>query len=394
MEKDYLISVIIPVYNTYEYLKKCLDSVCVQCCDQIQVVIVDDGSSDGSEQICDEYANQNNDVLVIHEENKGVVHARKAGVEVSSGKYLAFVDSDDWIDNDFFSKLIYDIKHLNVDIIAFDCLQEYTNKKNKWANLIPSGLYGDDKIDWIKENSIFKKDEFVPWIILPHLCTKIISRELVQRYMINVSDMVTFGEDAACFYPCLWNSNKILILDEAPYHYLQRSSSASNSISKVKPEIILGISSCLLKSDYMNDQIREQIKLYTFYLFMLRNYSYLEEYGFVLFPFGQIKANDKIVIYGAGGFGFSLWNYINSTQCVQITAIVDKRGKMCSTADYEVNEINVIEKLDFDYIVIAILNEKISKEVRKSLVDMGVNLKKILYISKECLLKYEEKCND
>lgn len=394
MEKDYLISVIVPVYNTYEYLKKCLDSVCAQCCDQIQVVIVDDGSCDGSEKICDEYANQNNDVLVIHEENKGVVHARKVGVEASSGKYLAFVDSDDWIDDDFFRKSIYDIEYLDVDIIAFDCLQEYSNEKKRWSNMIPAGLYDGDKINWIKKNSIFKIDEFLPWIILPHLCTKIISKKLVQKYMANVSDIVAFGEDAACFYPCLWNSNKILILDEAPYHYLQRIASASHTFSKVKPEIILGISSCLYKSEYMNDKIIEQIKLYTFYLFMLRNYSYLEKYGFILFPFERIKPNDKIVIYGAGGFGASMWAYINCTQCVQLQAIVDKRGKQCSTADYEVDEIKIIKAMDFDFVIIAILNEKIAEDIKTSLISMGICDEKILYITRKNLLEIIEAENE
>ena len=218
---------------------------------------------------------------------------------------------------------------------------------------------------------------------MPNLWAKIIARELVEKYIFNVSNQITFGEDAACFYPCLWNSDSILVLDEAPYHYVQRSSSMSNFFKKIDSEIIEDISNCLLKSDYMNGQIRDQIRFYTLYLFMLRNYSYLDKYEFVLFPFEQIKANDKIVIYGAGGFGVSLWNYISSTQRVKLLAIIDKRGKLCSTADYEVNEINVIEKLDVDYIIIAILNEKISKEVKKSLVDMGVESKKILYIEAE-----------
>lgn len=380
MEKDYLISIIVPVYNTYEYLKKCLDSVCVQCCDQIQVVIVDDGSSDGSERVCDEYAEKYQDILVIHKENEGLVSARKTGIEVSRGKYIAFLDSDDWIEKDFFIKIVNSVMHTSFDVIAFGCLQEFPDKTVRWANAINMGEYCGDKLDWIKENCIFKQGEFVPWTMLPHLCTKVISKELIQKYIQNVSNLTTFGEDAACFYPCLWNANRILVLDEAPYHYLQRTSSMSNSFKKIDSEIIEDISSCLMKSDYMNDKIRKQIKIYTFYLYMLRNYSYLDKYGFVLFPFEQIKANDKIVIYGAGGFGVSLWNYINSTQHVQIQAIVDKRGRLCSTAYYEVNEINVIEKLDFDYIVIAILNEKISKEVKKFLVDMGVDPKKILYI--------------
>lgn len=383
MRNNCLISVIVPVYNTYEYLDKCLESVCMQACDRIQIVIVDDGSSDGCDKICDEYAKNYENVLVIHKKNQGLVSARKTGIEASSGRYIAFLDSDDWIDDDFFAKVINCIDDEVVDVVAFDCLKEYEGKTVRWSNIIKPGKYSGNELDEIKKNAFFIKDKFVPWGILPNLWAKIIARELVEKYIFNVSNQITFGEDAACFYPCLWNSDSILVLDEAPYHYVQRSSSMSNFFKKIDSEIIEDISNCLLKSDYMNGQIRDQIRFYTLYLFMLRNYSYLDKYEFVLFPFEQIKANDKIVIYGAGGFGASLWNYISSTQRVKLLAIIDKRGKLCSTADYEVNEINIIEKLDFDYIVIAILNEKISKEVKNSLVDMGVESKKILYIEAE-----------
>lgn len=394
MEKDYLISVIVPVYNTYEFLKKCLDSVCAQCCDQIQVVIVDDGSSDGSERVCDEYAEKYQDILVIHKENEGLVSARKTGIEVSRGKYIAFLDSDDWIEKDFYIKLVNSVMHTSFDVIAFDCLQEFPDKTVRWANAINAGEYCGDKLDWIKENCIFKQGEFVPWTMLPHLCTKVISKELIQKYIQNVNDLTTFGEDAACFYPCLWNADSILVLDEAPYHYLQRSSSMSNSFKKIETQIIEDISSCLLKSDYINDQIREQIKLYTSYLFMLRNYSYLEKYGFVLFPFERIKPNDKIVIYGGGGFGASIWDYINCTQCVQLQAIVDKRGKQCSTADYEVDEIKIIKAMDFDFVIIAILNEKIAEDIKTSLISMGICDEKILYITRKNLLEIIEAENE
>lgn len=385
MEKDYLISVIVPVYNTYEYLKKCLDSVCVQCCDQIQVVIVDDGSTDGSEQICDEYANQNNDVLVIHEENKGVVHARKVGVEASSGKYLAFIDSDDWIDFDFFSSVFDYMLNRTIDIIAFNCVKEYKDKSIVWSNLIDAGEYSFEELDGIKKASIIDSESFVPWMIMPHLCTKIISRKLIEKYMYNVDDRINFGEDAASFYPCLWNANKIMVLDKAPYHYVQRTESASNQFFEVASKIIKQISNCLLKSEYMNEEIKKQIFLYEKYLYLLRNYTSLKKYGMTLYPFKQIKENDKIVIYGAGGFGKSLWNYINKTKCVNIQALVDRLGDKCSTEEYQVVGIESVSSINFDYILIAILNEMVAKDIEKELINKGVKKSKILYITRQSL---------
>lgn len=389
MEKDYLISAIVPVYNTYEYVNKCLHSVCIQSSNEIQVVIVDDGSSDGGEKICDTYAKRYENVCVIHKNNQGLVAARKKGVEIAKGEYITFIDSDDWIDDDWLIKAKNYIKDFSVDIILFDCIKEYRNKSIRWRNCIKPGLYNGNELKKIKENSIFFCDEFVPWSVLPHLWNKLIRKDLIKKYIDNVSDNITFGEDATCFYPCLWNSNQILVLDEAPYHYLQREESMSNHFTTIDTQVIQEIKTALSKSAYMNIRIREQIFLYENYLYLLRNYAHLEKYGMTLYPFDQIKKNDKIIIYGAGGFGKSLFDYINKTECVRLQAIVDRLGEECSTEEYQVVGGESIYHLDFDYIVIAILNEKIAKAIAADLIEKGIERNKVLYITREELLTRE-----
>ena len=96
--KEELISVVIPVYNVKKYLKKCLETVVNQTYSNLEIILVDDGSTDGSEKICDEYATQYNNVSVIHKKNGGLSSARNAGIDVAKGKYIGFIDSDDFVD--------------------------------------------------------------------------------------------------------------------------------------------------------------------------------------------------------------------------------------------------------------------------------------------------------
>lgn len=115
MEQDVLISVIVPVYNVEQYLPKCVDSILNQTYRNLEVILVDDGTKDASDAICDEYAAKDPRVKVIHKENGGLSSARNAGIDIARGDYLGFVDSDDWIEPETYESLLslarkYDVK--------------------------------------------------------------------------------------------------------------------------------------------------------------------------------------------------------------------------------------------------------------------------------------------
>ena len=106
MKQDILISVIVPVYNVEQYLPKCVDAILAQTYGNLEVILVDDGTPDGSGRICDEYAARDNRVQVIHKENGGLSSARNAGIDIARGEYLGFVDSDDCIAPDMYEKML------------------------------------------------------------------------------------------------------------------------------------------------------------------------------------------------------------------------------------------------------------------------------------------------
>ena len=115
MKKD-LISIIIPVYNVEKYIEKCLESVINQTYSNIEIILIDDGSQDNCGRICDEYAKKDKRIIVIHKQNEGVSAARNDGIEKAKGKFITFVDSDDFIDKMYIEKLYMQLMENNVDI--------------------------------------------------------------------------------------------------------------------------------------------------------------------------------------------------------------------------------------------------------------------------------------
>ena len=118
-----MLTVIVPVYNVAPYLNECIDSICKQSYRNLQIVLVDDGSTDGSSDICDAWQRRDNRIEVIHKENGGLPSARKAGLSLAQGDYVAFVDGDDWLELNCFELLCGLVSKYNADIIAFGCVE-------------------------------------------------------------------------------------------------------------------------------------------------------------------------------------------------------------------------------------------------------------------------------
>lgn len=214
-------SVIVPVYNAEKYLRQCIDSILAQTYSDFELFLIDDGSLDNSPTICDEYAEQDLRVKVIHKENGGVVRARQTGVENASGDYLIFVDADDYIEP---RSLELIENHLDVDIVQFGCVLE----TEKGAKEIPMperfGFYSRNDI----EREIFHKliqtesAKYFP----PSVWSGAFRKSLFESNMLKDSDLA-IGEDGACVIPCVYNAQSMYILKDSIYHYRLNLSSAT-----------------------------------------------------------------------------------------------------------------------------------------------------------------------
>lgn len=135
------VSVIVPVYNVEKYLKRCLDSLINQTLSDIDIICINDGSKDSSLQILEQYAQKDSRIVIYNQENSGLSVARNTGLEHASGEYIGFVDSDDWVDLDFYEKLYNSAKNNNADIAVADFIREHPNKKPKRLKLKEEKIY-------------------------------------------------------------------------------------------------------------------------------------------------------------------------------------------------------------------------------------------------------------
>lgn len=222
------ISVIVPVFNTERYLRACVDSILSQTLTELEIVLVNDGSSDSSGDICDEYAAKYERVTAIHKENGGVSSARRAGVAAAKGQYIAFVDSDDWIEQDMYAQMFAYVREQGADVVMCDILFETSEGPVLQKNAVPDGLYCDRARQEIFATMLFHYEWEQPGVI-PSLCSKLFRREIVERVLFDVDSSIVYGEDGLCSYPSLLDAERIYVMHRTLYHYRQNPTSATNS---------------------------------------------------------------------------------------------------------------------------------------------------------------------
>lgn len=216
-----LLSVIIPVYNVEKYLPKCLDSIINQTYKNLEIILINDGSTDNSGKICDDYAKNDKRIKVIHQINRGVSAARNVGLDFCSGDYITFVDSDDWCDKNYFYDVMNYFEIYNIDVIItnferFTVNKNRCNNKNKLKKEIILNSY--DAI----ENMINRID--FGWGI----CATFYKKKSIED--IRFTNEVFYGENFEFKYKIFRNESiKILYLPIVGYHYVIRKDSAVNS---------------------------------------------------------------------------------------------------------------------------------------------------------------------
>lgn len=212
-----LISIIVPVYNVEKYLNQCLDSVCMQTYKNLEIILIDDGSTDKSGEICDEYAAKDNRIIVIHKENIGVSDSRNKGLDIATGNYIGFVDSDDWIEFNMFEILYKGIKEYKADISICGHAEVYENGLLKPFHADSPVIFSP--IDAIEE--LIKENSFRDYLV-----NKLFTKKLFNSIRLPVGRII---EDKAIMYKLFDQSDAIVYLSEVLYYYRKRPCSLSYS---------------------------------------------------------------------------------------------------------------------------------------------------------------------
>jgi glycosyltransferase involved in cell wall biosynthesis len=214
-----LISVIIPIYNVEQYLRRCLDSIVNQTYTNLEIILVDDGSPDKSPQICDEYASRDNRIIVIHKENGGLSDARNAGLDICKGEFISFVDSDDWVSQDYINELYSSIKNSHADI----AIVNHTHVTDNFKINTESNQNYTIKL-FSKQQALFKliAKQHQPFVVS---WGKLYRKELFNNIRFPVGK---YHEDEFTSHFLINRASKIAYSSKILYFYYQRPNSITN----------------------------------------------------------------------------------------------------------------------------------------------------------------------
>lgn len=203
------VSIIVPVYNAEGYIEKCLDSLIAQTLKEIEIIAIDDGSTDNTSKLLMKYKDR---IKIIHQKNKGVASARNRGLKEAKGEYIAFVDSDDWVNEDMLKKLYQKAKSQNFDCVM--CNFSYVDDEKIWdGTIMPS----NDIID------LSAKKKFLI-TMFPVIWNKIYKREKIVKFKFKDG---VWAEDVEYLYRILTNIDNIGVINDKLYYYYQRLKSES-----------------------------------------------------------------------------------------------------------------------------------------------------------------------
>lgn len=219
---DARISVIVPVYNVEKYLSQCIESIQQQTYENIEIILVDDGSTDNSGRICEEYAAQDDRIMVIHQTNQGLVNTWINGTLASGGDYLCYVDSDDWIDCEMLTALAGHLAGIRGEMVCSNLWLELEGERKRESNHLESGVYEKEQLYDILQHRILGNENR---LIMASRCTKLIERSLVEENIKYTDKSIQMGEDLSITLPMLLDCRRLVIVPEAYYHYRQHYSS-------------------------------------------------------------------------------------------------------------------------------------------------------------------------
>ena len=231
------ISIIIPVYNVEPYIKRCLDSVINQTYQNLEIICVDDGSTDGSGKICDEYATKDSRIKVFHKENGGVSSAKNLGLKNITGKYIGFVDSDDWIEPDMYEVLHKSAQSKDVPISVASYFKDTDTESVPMSNKeqIPDGIINTKNMLLYP----LKRDYYMGFC--GYLWNKLFSANIFLNNGLSFNEEINYAEDVLLYTEAIIAGKCIgNYIDKPLYHYYQREKSISHSeFINIKVDILV-----------------------------------------------------------------------------------------------------------------------------------------------------------
>ncbi|TAH69976.1 MAG: glycosyltransferase [Anaerolineaceae bacterium] len=421
------VSVIMPVYNAEKYLPIAMDSLSVQTLNNIEIICVNDGSTDGSADILEKYANKDSRIKVFYQRNSYAGVARNTGMVVAKGKYLSFLDADDYFKPEMLMEAYMNAEKTQADIVIFggEYFEEDTDRAYHNSGLLKEELipYNAEYLESDKFDSLFHFTTTCPW-------NKLYRRSFIEKnklrfqtykrvndaYFVVVafalSNRIGFVRKDLISYRT-GNSNSLQGTNaESPFQFVDVLRDIKNALNNYnlynqneKTFRNLCLSNCIynlesLKEDIAFERLYNELKNNIFYDFNIigtkkedyyNKYAY-EQFQYIishssydyrqnkiygvsksnrfkeyLFPFEMIDRGSRIVLYAAGNVGNKFYSQIRKTNYCNIIAWVDKNVK--KVGDMHIHAPEVIDMINCDYIVIAVENKLVAEKIKRVLIE-------------------------
>ncbi len=384
-EERPLVSVVVPVYNVAAYLEDCLDSIVGQVYENLEIILVDDGSKDQSGQICDIYAEKDSRIRVVHQQNQGVVIARKNGILHAAGTYICFIDADDRIDNRMVEFFVKEIG--SCDIITSACFHEKNSGEYViYKDAMPEGIYeAGSSMDYLLDNLIMYQNR-LDMGIQPYLCLKMFKSEIVKEAVKDVDESIAYSEDRDLLFRCILASDRIRITHESFYYYRYRPDSVMRKVNK---NFLHDLNRLYLSLERAFEQharkesLKHQMQLFiTSRLYdtaRFMGFSADTKLGGYVLPFSELEHGSKVVLYGAGSVGQAYYRQIYRQNILEMVVWVDREWKKYAKDFYPVQPPEVLGEYEYTYLIIAVRKEDLADRIRKELITQGIPQEKILW---------------
>jgi len=375
------VSIIVPIYNTEKYLAKCIESICNQTFRELQIILVDDGSTDSSGSICDTYAALDERITVIHNYNQGVVQARKAGLAVAKNELIAFIDSDDYMDESAIQYMYERMIDSDSDIVVCGYIMNKENSSQMVKNIMKPGVYDKSMLESMYSKLIFD-DSYMQPSIIQSMCGKLFKKKILLETSEDIDERITLGEDASFVFPYLLACESICISDQCYYHYQIRNGSMCTKKDLLVFERIEAFQQYLINkfSRYpVKYMLNLQVKKYIVHLLemAIRNtygICYSKQYVFDSKFINNIKGKN-VIVYGAGEVG---------KDCVETLLRqgvtprwVDKNKNGEKSLDILIESTDIINE-DVDVIVVAVLRQSLYESIKNELTKF-VDKEKVIW---------------
>lgn len=378
-----LVSVVVPVYNAEKGLVACLNQIIQQSYWNIEIILVDDGSTDGSLDICNDYQKKDSRVRVFSIKNSGPASARKYGVKEARGSEITFVDADDRPSKRLIEQLVRGMATPEIDLVTSGYKDEETGVEI--FDGVTKGIYETEEDKKIIYSHIMMNNTQRDGI-LPFQWGKLFRTDIALQVYDEVDERIRIGEDREFTRRYLLKCKAIHITDIC--EYLKRYEEKSLSRSERDLFLLNVIRNYVsLKGVFEQHQEKELLMkslnrwIYDLIINDLKRWGILQSVGFInyIFPFYTKVFNKKIVLYGAGEVGQSYYYQLKKWGGTYSILWVDKKYTSYQYLNEDIKAVTELNSIGIDYVIVAVAAESIAEEIKSELINKGISENIILW---------------